>query len=321
MNGPPKPRTPESISPDQALAGAQPFQVVDFERAGSFFMTGGLVAVHSPGRDRDAIWDSLKRREVYATSGERILLWFDLLNAPGGALPMGADATIGEAPRFRVRAAGSFQQKPGCPESSQKGLSPERLEHLCRGECYNPGDERRKITRIEVVRIRPQATKGEAVAPLIEDPWKKIECPPDPAGCVVEFEDADFVAGARDVTYYVRAIQEPTPAINAAGLRCTYDANGNCIEANPCYGDYRTPLDEDCLAPNEERAWSSPIYVKPGPPPAKPPAAAPGSGAPSAEPPPSEPAEPGLEPTDAPARGIDPAPPQLSTVTPFQKAT
>jgi hypothetical protein len=262
MQGPPVPRTPESLTPEQAIAGAQPSQVVDFERQGSFFLTGGLVAVHSPGRDRDAIWGSLKRREVYATSGDRILLWFDVLNAPDGSAPMGSEVAMRATPRFRVRAAGSFEQKPGCPDSSENGLAPDRLERLCRGECYNPGDQRRKITRIEVVRIRPQTRKGEPVAPLIEDPWLKFNCPPDPAGCAVEFEDAEFAAGGRDVTYYVRAIQEPTPAINAAGARCTWDASGNCTKVNLCYGDYRTPFDDDCLAPNEERAWSSPIYVR-----------------------------------------------------------
>jgi hypothetical protein len=80
---------------------------------------------------------------------------------------------------------------------------------------------------------------------------------------VVEFEDPDFAAGAREAVYYVRAIQEPTPAVNAAGLRCTLDENGRCVDVDPCYGDYRTAFDDDCLAMNEERAWSSPIRVRP----------------------------------------------------------
>lgn len=240
------------------------FLATDLERQASFFMTGGLVAVHSPGRDRNSIWDSLERREVYGTSGERILLWFDLLNGPAGELPMGSETTMSQAPHFRVRAVGSFKQLPGCPEHSLKSLSPDRLAYLCRGECYNPSDERRVITRIEVIRIRPQATAGEPISGLIEDPWRRFECPRDPAGCVVEFEDPDFAVSGRDVAYYVRAIQEPTPAVNAGGLRCEYDASGACVKVHPCFGDYRTPYDDDCLTENEERAWSSPIYVNRG---------------------------------------------------------
>ena len=117
------------------------------------------------------------------------------------------------------------------------------------------------IERIEVVRIRPQISPDEDVADLIEDPWRTFDCPADQAGCRVEFEDPDFVSGARESIYYVRAIQQETRMINANNVRCEYDETGQCIAVNPCYGDYRTPSDEDCLAPANQRAWSSPIYV------------------------------------------------------------
>jgi Protein of unknown function (DUF3604) len=240
-----------------------PWQALDFERQASFFLTGGLVAVHSAGRSRDAIFDALVNRQVYGTSGPRILLWFDLLNAPGGPAPMGSEVKLDANPRFRVRAAGSLEQKPGCPVASLEGLSPERLEQLCRGECYNPGDQRRRITRIEVVRIRPRSKPGEPIRSLIQDPWRTFPCPGSQAGCVVEFEDPEFMAGGREALYYVRAIEEPSLAVNAGELRCATDENGRCVEVSPCYGDYRTPPDEDCLAPTEERAWSSPIYLDP----------------------------------------------------------
>ncbi len=235
---------------------------VDFERQASFFMTGGLAAVHADGRSREQIWQALERREVYGTSGPRILLWFDLLNGPDGLAAMGSKvAGVAGAPRFRVRALGSFVQKPGCPDSARRGLSAERLAKLCRGECYHPSDERRPITRIEVVRIRPQLYAGEDVAELIDDPWRIFACPGDGNGCIVEFSDDEVSAVRRPARYYVRAIEKPSPAVNAGGLRCRYDWTGECVEVDPCYGDYRTPYEDDCLAMTEERAWSSPIYI------------------------------------------------------------
>lgn len=258
-----RPATKEAVPFDAEATGLQPWQTFDFERQASFFMTGGLVAVHAHSRQRGDVWDALQRREVYGTSGDRILLWFDMINDPGQPVVMGSSTSTDEAPRFQVRALGARIQLPGCPEFTASALSPERVEEICHGECFNPGEERRKITRIEVVRIRPQQFEGEPIGELIDDPWKIVRCPADGKGCSIEFEDAQFQGAGRKALYYVRAIQEPTPAVNVGGVRCKTDAAGRCIEANPCYGDYRTAPDDDCLAMNEERAWSSPIVVTP----------------------------------------------------------
>ena len=131
-------------------------------------LTGGLIAVHANGRDRGAIWDAMQRREVYGTSGPRILLWFDMLNAPGTRglkTPMGSQVTMDQNPIFQVRAVGSFEQKPGCPAESVAALSPERLSRLCQDECYNPSEKRRSITRIEIVRsLHPRRHPREHVS-------------------------------------------------------------------------------------------------------------------------------------------------------------
>ncbi|HVN40798.1 MAG TPA: DUF3604 domain-containing protein [Myxococcota bacterium] len=237
------------------------FRLWETERAASFMLNGGMAAVHAEGRGREAIWQALQRREVYGTSGPHILLWFDLLNPPGSrgqSLPMGSEVAMDGAPIFQVRAAGSLEQKPGCPESASEALGADRLARLCRGECDNPSDVRRPITRVEVVRIRPQRVPGEPVQSLIEDPWRVFPCQPDPAGCVVTFSDDAFTQGARDALYYVRAIEAESQAVDADPLHCERDASGRCVKMQPCA---ERPDTDDCLAPTEERAWSSPIFV------------------------------------------------------------
>jgi len=234
----------------------RPFQRVWLERQASFFLTGGLVAVHAKERTRDAIWKALFDREVYGTSGDRILLWFDLVNAGKARVPMGSQLDFEGTPKFRVRAAGAFEQLPGCPDAVTDTLGAERIERVCAGECYNPSDRRRRITRIEVVRIGRQMKESEPVGELIEDPWLTIPCPADAEVCDVQFDDPWFASAGREVVYYVRAVQEPSAAVNAGGLRC------EGAECDPCYGDYRVPFDDDCLTMTEERAWSSPIYLR-----------------------------------------------------------
>jgi hypothetical protein len=238
------------------------FQVFETERQASFLGTGGLVAVHSEGRDRKAIWDALERKEIYGTTGQRTLLWFELLNPPGSrgrTLPMGGEVTMGEAPIFQVRAVGSFEQKPGCPESSLGALGPDELQRLCKGDCYYPSDRRRLVTRIEVIKIRPQVEEGEEVGKLVADPWRSFACEPDPSGCTATFPDPDFAKDGRDAVYYARAFETEIQGVNGDNLRCTFDAAGNCTSVTLCPGEAGDA--DDCLGEKEPRAWSSPIFV------------------------------------------------------------
>ena len=109
----------------------------------------------------------------------------------------------------------------------------------------------------------PEINESEDPNDLIMDPWKIFECEENKAVCKIRFQDEDFLTDNREATFYVRAIQEPTERINGKNLRCTYDAEGNCIETNFCYGGYKTDIDDNCVSMSEERAWSSPIYLSP----------------------------------------------------------
>ena len=100
------------------------------------------------------------------------------------------------------------------------------------------------------------------MGPLIEDPWKSFDCDiGDNNGCEVEFDDPEFADGGRDAVYYVRALQTPQDTINAGGLRCEFDEQGQCIKRNYCIGANAKP-DMDCLSEAEPRAWTSPIFVE-----------------------------------------------------------
>jgi hypothetical protein len=251
---------PRRIEQDRLLE-LPGLQVIEFERRSSFLTTGGLAAVHASTRTRDGIWSALERRETYATSGQKILLWFSATDAKGARIPMGGAVETKTAPTFTVKAAGAFKQKPGCPSFAKAGLDETRLQKLCSGECDNPSDERAKITRIEVVKIRPQKTKGEDITPLIQDRFIVHACEPSTDGtCTFSFTDPAYNRDGRDALYYVKAIQEPEPMINADPLKCERDASGKCVKVNLCYGDYRSGK-SDCLSPAEPRAWSSPIYL------------------------------------------------------------
>ncbi len=72
--------------------------------AGEMVSRGGLTCAYAGERSREAIWEALRARRCYGTTGERILLQVE---ADGH--PMGAAYRAKGAPRFRVRAAGTAE--------------------------------------------------------------------------------------------------------------------------------------------------------------------------------------------------------------------
>lgn len=223
-----------------------PFLFAEWERQQSYFYSGALVAVHALGRGRGAIWDSLQKRQVYATSGERIMLWFDLLGDEEH--PMGSEVTLATAPTFRVKAVGSWKQADGCAQELKDRAPAGFVDEMCYGECYNPTDERYAIQKIEVVKITPQTSPDQPLEELIEDPYWTFDCPADPAGCTAEFTDDAYVKDGRPALYYARVLQEPIDQFNAGTEACPYGYNAG---------------QSDCMAMDFERAWSSPIFVDP----------------------------------------------------------
>ena len=232
------------------------------ERGASFYSTGGLVAVHAQSLNRENVFNSLYNREVYATSGERILLWFDFIDPVLGKIPMGSEISIKQNnPTFSITAIGSLKQEPGCPDYVHTSLEKDAISRLCLNECYNPTNERNKIDRIEVIKIT--VTKDlDNLEEVIQDPWKVFSCKDNGEGCSFQFTDSDFLNAKDETVYYVRAIQEASLAVGGDPLRCELDENGECLKTAPCYasGPKFDPND-DCLAPIGERAWSSPIFV------------------------------------------------------------
>jgi len=247
---------------NKSVTGEPTWSYTAAKESGAFYYTGGLVAVHSASRHRDDIWEALDRRQVYATSGDRMLAWFDLLNGPSGQYPMGSEVVMNDAPRFRVKALGAFEQLEGCPDYAVAALGKDRIESLCGGECYRVGDRRKPIVRIEIVRIRPQIEPTEAIADLIDDRWRVFDCPATGEGCTIEFEDEEYVGSGRPSLYYARVIQAAEPLIGGDPFGCERDERGRCLSRTYCIDENAGP-DENCTALAEPRAWTSPIFLEP----------------------------------------------------------
>lgn len=215
---------------------------------------GGLAAIWSHENTRAALWDAMKRKETYATTGTRlkvrVFAGWDFAktdldrsdfaeNGYDGGVPMGGDlyaAPSGKAPNFLVRAV-----------RDPDGANLDRVQ-IIKGWLDESGETLEKIYDVAVSDNR--------------EPGKNGKYPP--VGSTVNLEDVTYTNAIGDpflqafwmdpdfdpqqrAFYYVRVIEIPTPKWIA------YDAKVFGVD-----------LPEGADPVHQERAYTSPIWYTPG---------------------------------------------------------
>lgn len=219
---------------------------------------GGLAVLWAEENSRDSLFEAMRRREAYATSGPRILLRFfggfelekGLCESPDFAaqgyatgVPMGGELAApakGKAPSFAVWAL----RDPGTKTESSGLL--QRVQII---KGYLSSDQ---TVAYRIYDIAGDANNGASV--------DAATCEPKGKGadelCSV-WSDPDFDA-SQSAFYYARVIENPS---------CRWHERACVAAAVDCdVPDTITPGYEDCCGDyprlQQERAWSSPIYYR-----------------------------------------------------------
>ncbi len=217
---------------------------------------GGLIGVWAEANDRAALFDAMRRKEVFGTSGPRIRPRFF-----GG---WGFDPSLCADPDFVARADAA-----GVPMGGDLATAPSReaSPSFVAAALADPGTDAapgNDLQRIQIIKgwtdldgqpheavYDVAGTSGSALGMASVDP---STCAPSGAGhrqlCAV-WRDPDFDP-ARRAVYYARVVENPS---------CRYNA-WQCLDLA---GDDRPEACDDPDVPKlvQERAWTSPIWYTP----------------------------------------------------------
>jgi len=240
---------------------------------------GGLAVVWAEENSRDSIFNGMRNREAYATSGTRPIVRFfagenynealcsnpDMLTeAYANGVPMGGELSATQAsPTFLVSAA----KDAGLP--GRPGVDLQRIQ-VIKGWLDADGQ-----THEKVYDVAGTADNGAGVDP--------DSCRPTGTGhanlCTV-WQDPDYNA-RQPAFYYVRVLENPS--CRWSTLQCQADGVNpfaeNCSEQAAKQNALRSDAgaigdvyNNCCLDPSEqpfyaptlqERAWTSPIWLTP----------------------------------------------------------
>jgi hypothetical protein len=213
----------------------------------------GLTAVWARENTREALWDSMSRKEVYATTGTRMTVrvfggwdfqpeevdrWDFAATGYQRGVPMGGDlqdAPEGRSPVFMVR---SLRDPDGANLDrvqivkgwlNRDGTTEERVYDIAWSGDREPGADGKLPPVGNTVDVENATYTNSIGEPVLFAYWT----------------DPDFDPGLR-AFYYVRVLEIPTPRWT------TYDANF-----------FGVALPDDIPAFSQERAYTSPIWYTP----------------------------------------------------------
>lgn len=222
-------------------------------RFGWHYLSSGYAAVWATSNTREAIFDAMMRREVYATTGPRMQVRFfggfdfaegdtaDLVKAGyAKGVPMGGDLTGGQGktPSFLISALMD-------PESANL----DRIQ-VVKGWIDASGKSQEKIYNVSwsspdnrSVGADGKLTAVGNTVDLTKGTWVNNIGAPE---LTTWWQDPDFDA-QQNAFYYVRVLEIPTPTWPV------YDAL-----------KFGLTLPDDVIKIQQERAYSSPIWYTPG---------------------------------------------------------
>jgi hypothetical protein len=226
----------------------------DAEYIGWEMVASGYAAVWATENTREAIFEAMERKEVYATTGPRMLVRFfggwdfepsdAATRSPGfvgyrKGVPMGGDlakAPAGKAPTFLVAAL-----------KDSIGGNLDRIQ-IVKGWLDKSGKTQERVYDVAVSDGRTINADGRCTTPVgntvdvAKATWTNTI---GDSELITVWRDPDFVPSVRSF-YYARVIEIPTPRWTA------YDAKY-----------YGVQLGSEIPMTTQERAYTSPIWYTP----------------------------------------------------------
>jgi hypothetical protein len=218
------------------------------------YNAAGYAAVWATENTREALWDAMMRKEVYGTSGTRMIVRFfggyEFTTADAGSrmpaeagyakgVPMGGDlkaAPAGKAPTFLVAAlkdpVGANLDRIQIIKAwiDASGKAQEKVYDVVWSGNRKPGKNGKLPPVGDTVDVATATWTNTIGAPELSTVWK----------------DPDFKANQRAL-YYARVIEIPTPRWTA------YDQVR-----------FGVKMGKEVPMKHQERAWTSPIWYSPG---------------------------------------------------------